>query len=76
MLRRTWSSLTLANLEAHAMGNSRVIGICIMIFGALVAIDGAVTTPFRWWGIGAGLLFILVGLRFFLRSRAAVPPVT
>jgi len=58
------------------MGSSRVIGICIMIFGVLVAIDGAVMRPFRWWGIGAGLFFVLVGLRFLLGSRAAVPPVT
>jgi hypothetical protein len=76
MLQRTSSSLTLGNLEADAMGNSRVIGICIMIFGALVAVDGAITTPFRWWGAGAGLFFVLVGLRFFLRARVAAPPVT
>jgi hypothetical protein len=56
------------------MGNSRVIGICIMIFGALVAADGAVMKPFRLWSIGAGVFFVLVGLRFFLRNRAAATP--
>lgn len=54
--------------------NSRVIGICLMIFGALVAADGAIAQPFRWWNIGMGVFFALVGLRWFLRARAATPP--
>jgi hypothetical protein len=53
------------------MRDSRVIGICIMIFGALVATDGAVTVPVRWWSVGAGVFFVLAGLRFYLRGRAA-----
>ena len=58
------------------MRNARVIGICIMIFGALVAADGAVMEPVRWWRVGAGLFFCLAGLRFFLQTRAATPPAT
>jgi|GEM_PF-1040770 len=58
------------------MRNARVIGICIMIFGALVAVDGALRAPFRWWYVGAGLFFCLAGLRFFLRAPAATPPAT
>jgi hypothetical protein len=58
------------------MSSSRVIGICIMIFGALVAVDGAVTEPFQWWNIGIGVFFVLVGLRWFLRARAVTPPAT
>jgi ABC-type enterobactin transport system permease subunit len=60
------------------MGNSRVFGICLMILGALVASDGAVMKPFRLWSIGIGVFFVLVGLRYFLRARAAAatPPAT
>jgi len=58
------------------MRNARVIGICIMIFGALVAVDGALRDPFRWWYVGAGLFFCLAGLRFFLRAPTATPPAT
>jgi ABC-type enterobactin transport system permease subunit len=58
------------------MRNSRVIGICLMIFGALVAADGAVMQPFRLWSIGIGVFFVLVGLRYFLRARATASPVT
>jgi hypothetical protein len=89
MLQRKSSSLTLGGtqlngtssgqphiLEVDAMGNSRVIGICIMIFGALVAADGALMKPFRWWSIGAGVFFVLAGLRYFLRARVAAPPAT
>ena len=56
------------------MGNSRVFGICLMIFGAMVAADGAMMKPFRLWSIGLGVFFVLVGLRYFLRARAATPP--
>jgi hypothetical protein len=45
-----------------------------MIFGALVAVDGAVTEPFQWWNIGIGVFLGLIGLRWFLRPRAATPP--
>lgn len=58
------------------MRNARVVFICIMIFGVLVAADGAVMEPVRWWRIGAGLFFSLAGLRYFLRTRAATPPAT
>jgi hypothetical protein len=58
------------------MGSSRVVGICLMIFGALVAADGAVSHPFRWWNVGIGVFFILVGLRWFASARAATPPAT
>jgi hypothetical protein len=58
------------------MSNARVVGICIMIFGALVAVDGAVMEPLHWWRIGAGVFFVLSGLRFFLGARAATPPLT
>ncbi len=58
------------------MRNARVIGICIMIFGAMVAVDGALMEPLRWWRIGAGVFFVLAGLRFFLRGRTATPPST
>lgn len=58
------------------MRNARVVFICIMIFGALVAADGAVMEPVRWWRIGAGLFFCLAGLRFFLRTGVARPPAT
>jgi ABC-type enterobactin transport system permease subunit len=60
------------------MGNSRVFGVCLMIFGAMVATDGAMMKPFRLWSIGIGVFFILVGLRYFLRARAAAakPPAT
>jgi hypothetical protein len=49
-----------------------------MIFGAMVATDGAMMKPFRLWSIGIGVFFILVGLRYFLRARAAAgtPPAT
>jgi hypothetical protein len=56
------------------MRNARVIGICIMIFGALVTADRAVTEPVGWWRIVFGVFFALAGLRFFLRARAATPP--
>ena len=58
------------------MRNSRMMGICIMIFGALVTADGAVMEPVRWWSIGAGVFFGLAGLWYFLRARAATPPAT
>jgi hypothetical protein len=45
-----------------------------MIFGALVAVFGAVSHPFQWWDIGMGVFFALVGLRWFLKARAATPP--
>jgi len=57
------------------MRNSR-IGIFIMIFGALMAAVGAVMEPVRWWDVGSGVFFVLAGLRFFLRTRAATPPTT
>lgn len=56
------------------MSNARVMGICSMIFGLLLAVDGAITEPARWWRAGAGVALIVVGVMYLLRSRRAARP--
>ena len=56
------------------MRNARVMGIVFVIFGVLLIASSAVTEPIRWWRVGAGVLFALVGLAYFLRARAVTPP--
>lgn len=56
------------------MRNARVLGICVLIIGALFIADGLLPPPIRWPRVGMGVMFAVAGILHFRRVRPADPP--
>ena len=56
------------------MRNAMIFGVCFIVLGLMMSVNGYQAAPRRWLLVGAGVMFIVSGiLRMVLPRRSGVP---
>jgi hypothetical protein len=54
---------------------STVAGLCFIVLGLMLTVDGYQATPYSWLRLGLGVAFIIVGIiRIALPRKTSTPP--